>query len=255
MKYLISLIIRKVPRKYLQRFSHVVLRFFVLFYAGKRHTCNVCERSFRKLLPYGRINPRTNALCPNCLSLERHRLMWLYLQQKTNFFSAPLKLLHIAPEICFIKKFKSMDNLEYTTADLESPLADVHMDVHHMPFDNNTFDVVFCNHVMEHVTDDIKAMKEILRVLTPGGWAIIQSPQDDKLEVTFEDPTIATPEDREKAYGQSDHLRTYGRDYAKRLATAGFEVLADRFVYNLPKDIKQKHALPEDEIIYYCMKK
>lgn len=181
--------------------------------------------------------------------------MWLYLQEKTDFFTEKHKLLHIAPEICFIKIFKAMENLEYLTADLESPLADVQMDIHQMPFDNNTFDVVFCNHVMEHLEDDIKAMKEIHRVLMPGGWAIIQSPLNFSLDITFEDSTLVTPQEREKAHGQSDHMRTYGKDYGKRLSSAGFEVLADHFVKNIPEDIKKKFALPPDEIIYFCMKK
>jgi SAM-dependent methyltransferase len=255
MKHIISFIIRKVPRKYLQLFSHLVLKVLKVFYRGSGYTCNVCGKSFRKFLPYGRINPRSNALCPNCLALERHRLMWLYLQEKTDFFTIKHKLLHIAPEICFIDKFKSMKNLEYTTADLESPLADVQMDIHHMPFDSNSFDVVFCNHVMEHLENDIQAMKEIRRVLVTGGWAIIQSPQDFTLENTYEDASIVSPKDREKAYGQDDHMRTYGMDYGKRLSSAGFEVLADNFVKNLPGETVKKHALPPDEIIYFCKKK
>jgi hypothetical protein len=255
MKKLISLIIRYVPRKYLQLFSHIILKFIVIFYRGSNYTCNICEKSFREFLPYGRINPRSNALCPNCLALERHRLMWLYLKEKTDFFMGQHKVLHIAPEICFIDKFKSMNHLNYLTADLESPLADVQMDIHQMPFDNNTFDVVFCNHVMEHLEDDIKAMKEIRRVLTPGGWAIIQSPQDLSLETTYEDPSITTPKGREKAYGQNDHMRTYGKDYGKRLSMAGFEVFADHFVKNVPEEVKKKYALPPDEIIYFCKKK
>jgi SAM-dependent methyltransferase len=148
-----------------------------------------------------------------------------------------------------------MEHLQYVTADLESPLADVQMDIHHMPFDNNTFDVVFCNHVMEHLEDDIKAMIEIHRVLAPGGWAIVQSPQDLSLETTYEDPSITSGKEREKAFGQSDHLRIYGRDYGKKLSAAGFEVLADQFVKNLPDEVRKKHALPIDEIIYFCKKK
>jgi len=104
--------------------------------------------------------------------------MWLYLQQKTNFFTANLKVLHVAPELCFIKRFEAMPNLDYITADIESPLAKVKMDLHDIPFEQGTFDVAFCNHVMEHVTDDIQCMKELYRVLKPGGWAIIQSSMD-----------------------------------------------------------------------------
>lgn len=252
MKSLISFIIRKVPRKYLQLFSHHLLKVVSIFMRGNKVTCPVCEISYRKFLPYGRLNPRENALCPDSLSLERHRLMWLYLKDKTDFFTADLKVLHIAPEICFIDKFKAMSNLDYTTADLESPLAEVKMDVHDIPFDDHTFDVVFCNHVMEHVTDDIRSMSEINRVLKKGGWAIIQSPQDYSREETLEDPTITDPKERERIYWQSDHLRLFGLDYGKRLEKAGFKVTEDRYVMELPKETVNQYALPANEIIYFC---
>lgn len=174
---------------------------------------------------------------------------------KKNEFLYPIpKLLHIAPELCFIKTFKELPNIDYTTADLESPLADVKMDVHCIPFENQSFDVVFCNHVMEHVDDDILAMKEIYRVLRPGGWAIIQSPQDFTWEETLEDPSITDPKVRERVYWQKDHVRLYGLDYGRRLASAGFEVREDRFVMEMPEDKVKRYALPPQEIIYFCAK-
>lgn len=254
MKRLISLTLRYIPRKYLQYVSHYFLRVVSLFMRGNNVECPICEISYRKFLPYGRLNPRPNALCPDSLSLERHRLMWLYLRDRTDFFNKPHKLLHIAPELCFIKHFKGMDNLDYTTADIESPLADVKMDVHDIPFNDNTFDVVFCNHVMEHVDDDIKAMSEIHRVLKPGGWAIIQSPQDYSREETLEDPTITDPKERERIYWQNDHVRLFGMDYGKRLEKAGFQVTEDRYVMELAEDVVKKYALPPKEIIYFCAK-
>ncbi|WP_286746786.1 class I SAM-dependent methyltransferase [Roseivirga sp. UBA1976] len=254
MKKLISLTLRFVPRRYLQYFSHYILRFVSLFMRGNNVECPICEIKYRKFLPYGRLNPRPNALCPDSLSLERHRLMWLYLKERTSFFNAPHKLLHIAPELCFIDRFKSMENLDYTTADLESPLADVKMDVHDIPFEDNTFDVVFCNHVMEHVEDDIKAMSEIYRVLKKGGWAIIQSPQDYSRSTTLEDPNITDPKEREKVYWQADHVRLYGLDYGQRLQKAGFTVKEDRFVMELPNEMVRRYALPANEIIYFCAK-
>jgi SAM-dependent methyltransferase len=206
-------------------------------------------------MPYGRKPPRENALCPNCLSLERHRLLWLYLQEKSNLFTDKLDFLHIAPELCFIHRFEKLDNLNYTTADLESPLAKVKMDIHHMPFNDNIFDAVMCNHVLEHVENDIMAMKEIYRVLKPGGWAILQVPFMGKnLQTTFEDPSLSTPQEREKVYGQRDHLRIYGQDYPQRLSKAGFRVSEDKFVKNLSKEEIRKYVLPPDEIIYLCEK-
>lgn len=180
--------------------------------------------------------------------------MWLYLKNKTNFFSADLKVLHIAPEICFIDIFKGMKNLDYTTADLESPLAEVKMDVHDIPFEDHVFDVVFCNHVMEHVEDDLKAMSEIHRVLKKGGWAIIQSPQDYNRAETLEDPRITDPKERERVYWQSDHLRLFGMDYGKRLERAGFQVTEDNYVMELSEKTINHYALPANEIIYFCKK-
>lgn len=254
MKRLISLVIRKIPRKYLQLVSPFALKIISVFYIGNKVECPVCSHKYKKFLPYGRINPRENALCPSCLALERHRLMWLYLKEKTNFFTANLKVLHIAPEHCFIHRFEQMKNLDYITADIESPLAKIKMDVHKIPFDDNTFDVAFCNHVMEHVEDDIKAMGEIRRVLKPGGWAIIQSPIDFGLTVTYEDPSIKSPEAREKAYGQSDHVRTYGKDYSKRLERSSFKVKEENYVLELEPEKVKRYALPIEETIYLNIK-
>jgi SAM-dependent methyltransferase len=253
MKKIISFVIRKVPRKYLQIVSPLALKVLGLFYMGNKVECPISGDTYRKFLPYGRI-PRPNALSPGSQSLERHRLMWLYLKEKTNFFTDNLKVLHIAPEHCFIERFEKMKNLDYITADIESPLAKIKMDVHKIPFDENTFNVVFCNHVMEHVENDIQAMKEIYRVMKPGGWAIIQSPIDTSIEKTFEDPTITSPSEREKIYGQNDHARLYGRDYADRLRSAGFTVKEDTYVMELDKEKVERYALPLNEIIYLCKK-
>ncbi len=255
MKQLVRFFIRFVPRKYLQKFGIGALRVVAVFYRGNQVQCPISGKTYRKFLPYGRIKPRENALCPDSLSLERHRLLWLYLQRKTNFFQAPLKVLHIAPEICFLKKFENLSNLqEYVTADLESPWAKVKMDIHQMPFADNSFDVVFCNHVLEHVTDDLQALREIYRVLQKGGWAILQSPLDWNLPQTYEDKSITSPKEREKAFGQSDHLRLYGGDYAERIASVGFRVVADDFVKTLPAEEIKRYALDMNEIIFVAYK-
>lgn len=244
MKDVISWVLRHIPRKYLQLVSHIGVRVLAIFYSGKGVQCSVCDSEFRKFLPYGRAG-RDNALCPNCLALERHRLMYLYLQRKTNFFKDNLKLLHVAPEYCFIDRFERLKNIDYITADIESPLAKVKMDIHQIPFDANTFDVAFCNHVMEHVDDDIKAMSELHRVLKPGGWAIIQSPQDWSRATTFEDSSITDPKERERLFWQDDHVRLFGRDYGQRLEKGGFNVTEDRFVMDelTPEEVK-RFALP-----------
>lgn len=256
MKSIISLVLRYIPRPYLQLVGHWAARGLSIFYIGNKVECPVCNSKYRKFLPYGRnTSSRENALCPSCLSLERHRLMALYMKRKTNFYTANLKVLHVAPEYCFIDRFEQMKNLDYITADIESPLAKVKMDIHQIPFPENTFDVAICNHVMEHVDDYILAMSELYRVLKPGGWALIQSPQDMKYEVTYEDPTITDPKEREIHFLQNDHLRLFGRNYGRELEKGGFKVTEDRFVMDeLSKAEVQRYSLPGEEIVYFCQK-
>ena len=189
------------------------------------------------------------------MSLERHRLMWLFLKEKTNFFNEKLKFLHIAPEYCFIKLFKKMKNLDYITGDLISPWADIKMDVHDIPFKENTFDVVICNHVLEHVEDDKKVMSEFYRVMKPGGWGIFQVPINTESKHTLEDKSITDPKEREKVYWQSDHVRLYGLDYAAKLTNAGFKVTESNFINELDPSLVERYALPKGEIIYFCEKK
>ena len=227
-----------------------------LFYAGNKVECPVCGSRFRKFLPYGRLKSRPNALCPKCMSLERHRLIWLYLKDRTSFFDQSFDFLHIAPEACYIRRFEKLHGERYITADLESPLAKVKMDIHEMPFEDNSMDAVMCNHVLEHVADDKKAMKEIIRVLKPGGWAILQVPFFYPLpDTTLEDPSVVTPEEREIMYGQNDHLRKYGKDYGNRLASAGFTVKEEPFLEEFDADKKYRFGLPGKEVIYFCTKK
>ena len=256
MKRLIAFLIRYIPRKYLQRISGPGLKIAGIFLRGNNVTCPICSKSYRKFLPYGRINPRPNALCPNCLSLERHRLMWLYLQQRTNFFAGKRAVLHIAPEACFIKRFEKLHRDTYITADIESPLAKVKMDIHHIPFKENTFDAVLCNHVLEHVDNDIVAMKEICRVLKPGAFAILQipffAPVPDK---TFSDPSITDAGVREKIFGQDDHVRRYGKDYPQRIEQAGLKAVEDDFVNTLTEEQRRRYGLVKGEIIYRAEKR
>jgi SAM-dependent methyltransferase len=252
---IIAFLTRFVPRKYLQLFSGVGLKFLGLIYAGNAVECVVCGKHYKKFLPYGRLKSRPNALCPNCLSLERHRLIWLYLKEKTNFFQTQLSVLHIAPEHCFMKAFEQQHGAGYITADIESPLAKVKMDIHDMPFPENQFDVVLCNHVLEHVDDDLKAINEIKRVLKPNGWAILLVPFFNPIpEETFADNTITDPRERERIFGQSDHVRKYGKDYAKRLAQSGMVVEEENFAFSIDADTKFRLGL-SPEIIYRVIKK
>lgn len=251
MKKLIAFVIRFIPRKYLQHFTGVGLKMLGLFYAGNQVQCPICEKTYRQFLPYGRINPRPNALCPNCLSLERHRLIWLYLTAKTDFFSKRLHVLHIAPEPCFMSRFEKQHGETYITADIESPLAKVKMDIHQIPFEENRFDVVLCNHVLEHVANDIKAMSEIRRVLKPGGWAILQVPFFSPVpETTLEDSSITDPRERERVFGQDDHVRKFGKDYTSRISSAGLQPEASMFASDLGRDIIVRFGVEPKEVLY-----
>ena len=220
------------------------------WYRGNTYECNVCGSKYRKLLPYGYVNVRENALCPNCLSLERHRLIWLYIQKETEFFKKEQKVLHIAPEQCFLERFKTMKNLDYTTADMESPIADVKCDVQKMPFDEDSFDFVFCNHVLEHVEDDTRAMSEILRVMKKGGKAILLVPMDFSREETFEDPSITDHKERNRIFGQYDHIRVYGKDYPDRLKKVGFVIPEENFIDKVDMETRTRFCLPPEEFMY-----
>ena len=255
MKKLIALFTNIFPRQTLIRFSWLFSFLIRPFYIGNKVECPVCGKHFRKFLPYGYGKAMDNRLCPNCLSLERHRLIWLYLKQRSNFFTAPLKVLHFAPEQPFLKRFKALKNLDYTTADLDSPIADLHLDVTNIDLPDNQYDVVICNHVLEHVNDVNKAFTEIKRILKPGGWAILMVPINPNVD-TWEDPSITDPEERKRCFGQYDHVRQFGRDYAQVLEKAGFKVDADRIYYDLTEDQRQRMRLarPGEELIYRVIK-
>lgn len=226
-----------------------------LFYKGNQFTDPIDGKSYRKFLPYGYGKQRENALSPGTLSLERHRQMWLYLKNETDFFTANLKVLHIAPEQEFLRRFKKMNNLSYTSADLFSPIVDVKADVLDLPFENESFDVIICNHVLEHIVDDRKAMSELYRVMKTGGWGIFQVPMKNSLEKTYEDFSITDPKERQKHFGQYDHVRWYGMDYFDRLKSVGFEVEANFYSQKFSDDEIKKYGLNRNEILPVVHKK
>lgn len=249
-----KLILNTIPRSLLIRVSYWVRPILVLFYKGNRYTDPIDGKSYRKFLPYGYEIQRPNVLAPGTLSLERHRLLWLYLKNETNFFTAPKKVLHIAPEQAFYKRFKQQKNLDYLTADLNSPLADVKADITKLPFENNQFDVVFCNHVLEHVMNDKKAMQELYRVLKKGGLGIFQIPQDVNRKNTYEDLNITSPKERAKHFGQYDHVRVYGLDYFDKLRKVGFKVSEIDYSKNISTALFEKYRLAKGEILPICVK-
>lgn len=254
MSNLFKLALNSIPRPILIRCSYLVRPFLKIYLKGNRYTDPIDGSSFRKFLAYGYENQRENVLSPSTLSLERHRLLWLYLKNETDFFSRKQKVLHFAPEQAFYKRFRNLSNLNYTTTDLNSPLADVKADICNLPFGNNSFDFVLCNHVLEHISDDTKAMQEIYRILNPGGTAILQIPQDLNRAVTFQDDSITDPKERAKIFGQYDHVRIYGRDYFDKLRAIGFKVEEVDYTSKLSAAEIDKYRLAKGEIIPVCRK-
>lgn len=253
-KKVFKTILNTIPRPLLIRASYFVRPVLAFALKGNEFTDPIDGKSFRTFLPYGYGTQRNNVLSPSTLSLERHRLLWLYLQNETDFFKKPLKVLHFAPEQAFYSRFKKQINLDYTTTDLESPLADVKANICNLPFKDDSFDVVLCNHVLEHIPDDTKAMNELYRVLKPGGMAVLQIPQDLNRAVTFEDDTITDKKERARIFGQYDHVRIYGRDYFDKLRTVGFKVSQVDYTKQLTQQQITKYCLAAGEIIPVCYK-
>lgn len=231
-----------------------------------RVECPFCQRNFRKLLPYGLDAPvfmvkhivgggyRLNAQCPRCYSLDRERFLYLFLRDKSDLFNknkaSGWRVLHLAPERNLQKVLKAYSHLNYISADLTSPRAMVKMDITEMGFLDNTFDVIICSHVLEHIPDDIKAMYELFRILKPRGWAIVLTPISLSLEKTYEDASITGPKERENAFGQYDHVRIYARDFKDRLGKAGFHVE----VFHYDEDTTKKYGLFPGGDLFICVK-
>lgn len=251
---LFKLVLNTIPRPLLIKLSYIARPFLQLSLKGNKYQDPIDGRSFRKFLPYGYENQRENVLSPSTLSLERHRLLWLYLERETGFFKDKLKVLHFAPEQAFYNRFKKLKNLDYTTTDLNSPLADVKADITKLPFADNSYDFILCNHVLEHIPDDTKAMKELYRILRPGGTAILQIPQDLSRENTFEDNSITSKTERARIFGQYDHVRVYGRDYFNKLRQIGFKVEEVDYTTTLPAEDIDKYRIAKGEIIPVCRK-
>jgi len=256
MKKVFKFILNTIPRPLLIRISYLVRPVLAFFLKGNTFVDPIDGKKFSSFLPYGYGSQRNNVLSPSTLSLERHRLLWLYLKRNTDFFTNTenKKILHFAPEQCFYKRFRAQQNIQYITTDLLSPLADVKADICNLPFEDNSYDIIFCNHVLEHIPDDTKAMQELFRILKPKGMAILQIPQELDRETTFEDNTIIDKSERAKIFGQYDHVRIYGRDYFNKLRSIGFTVEEEDFTSSLSDNEVVKYSLAKGEILPVCFK-
>lgn len=242
-----------------------------IYYKGGLFYCPYCNHSFRAFLPGGSNIPvlfdkqvigagyRQNDVCPRCYSLDRDRLVYLFLHDKTNVFTAPLKIFHVAPEGCIRALLNGLPNLTYIAGVkyLEGYYYERQtnlLDITNIPYNDEAFDVIICNHVLEHIEDDKLAMRELYRVLKPGGMAILQVPISNVLTTTYEDPAIVKPEDREKAFGQFDHVRIYGQDYQTRLENTGFTVRPYSPYENKTQEELKKFAVNPAEKLFVAYK-
>jgi hypothetical protein len=241
-----------------------------LYFVGNRYYCNCCNSCIRHFNPGGSTEPVIQDLqiigagyhnadyCPVCKATSRDRLVWLYLHDKLKTAEF-LSILHIAPEKQLSYLLRKIKNADYRCGDINPSRYQYYapaeyIDLCAIKYNANTFDLVICNHVLEHIPDDRKAMEEIFRVLKPGGSAILQVPVSMVLDHTYEDPTMISESQRAKAYGQKDHVRIYGKDYPERLKEAGFEVKKISTAGNHAVGRLKKISIDKKEILFVCYK-
>jgi SAM-dependent methyltransferase len=253
----------KIPRE-------VKLCILSILNYGNGFYCNCCNNKIKKFRPGGKKIPlfdkirvigagyHENDYCPVCKSSYRTRIVKLYLDY-IGILGKNIRVLHIAPEAQLAFILSKMPNIEYIAGDAAPELYSyyiysIRVDLTSLKFDNNLFDLVICNHVLEHIPDDRQAMKELYRVLKPGGLAILQVPISYSIDHTIEDHTITSEEERLKNFGQKDHVRIYGPDYFKRLENTGFKTeIFNPFTIKSFGDIS-KLALDPDERIFIAIK-
>jgi SAM-dependent methyltransferase len=223
-----------------------------IYWFGLRYQCSVCGWRLRDFRAFS-VDPSFREMCFRCGSLARHRFIWLFLKNKTDLFTKHLKVLHFAAEQCFRERLETLQNLNYLTADIQSGRQEV-LDLMDIRKPDATYDVVLCIHVLEHVEDDAKAMRELYRVMKPGGWAILNPCMDLSMEKTLEDPTVTSPEERRRLFHQEDHYRVYGRDLKDRLEKAGFVVDMIPYMDELPIRIQKLYSLTTPGTIIFCQK-
>jgi SAM-dependent methyltransferase len=226
-------------------------RLRLLIYRGDRVECPCCGGRFSRFMPG--LSHRATRVCPRCGAQERHRALWLWMRERTDLFVREISILHWAPEYALQRSLSQLPNAAYVSADLEGHEAMQHMDITDVPFKDDAFDLIVCVHVLEHVPDDRRAMREMVRVLRPGGMALLLVPIVLE-QPTLEDPAIDTPEERKRHYWQADHVRLYGGDFRDRLAEEGFSVEVDEWIRTLDQPKLDRFGLFPLEDIYVCRK-
>ena len=230
----------------------LVLR--ALLFLGSKYTCPCCGWKMRAFATSGTsFRQRALSYCPRCNAKARHRRIWLFMEEQTNLFSERLRLLEIAPKFSLARRFTKIPTIDYVAGDLHKhPNRNIRLDVRSLPFLTESCDALLCVHVLEEVAEDRQAMDEMYRVLKPGGWALVSVPTNMDAK-TYEDPSIVLPDERERAFGEPDHVRVYGYDLADRLRCSGFEVSLN-MASDVPNKKQRQYGLRNNENLFYCRK-
>ena len=216
-----------VPKKTLFRIEPSLRTVFAMLQTGKNHTCTICSFNAKK---WTKISNNDN-LCPKCGSLSRDRRLWKLLNEK--YLQENKSVLDFSPSRSLFRKWKKTKTVDYTASDLSGDfIADVQFDITNISKPDESYDLIICYHILEHVIEDVKAMKELYRILKPNGTIIIQTPfKDGKI---YEDYSIQSETERLKHFGQEDHVRIYSVDgLKKRLESIGFDIIVNQFEENI----------------------
>ena len=216
---------------------------------GDAVECPLCGGRFDAFKPAWN---RANAICWRCGAHERHRATWLFLQGRPALLGDARSLLHFAPEYALERRLRELGGLRYVTGDLDPALGELELDLTALELPDGAFDAILCSHVLEHVPDDARAMRELRRIVAPGGWALVMVPIDHGRATTYEDPSIVTPEARRDAFWQEDHVRLYAPDVADRLSAAGFRVERVQAGVALGLETVLRHGLLAGEELHLC---
>ncbi len=260
-----------IPFKIGKKIRGIWQRTQAVYYYGNKYECPFCGNTFRKMLPGGYDLPvikekqiigagrRANCICPRCYSTDRDRLIYLYLKNSSSIFTNQLDVIHIAPSGSLVALFSSLKNINYQSGVKYHEgfyySKDITLiDITKLSFKDQSFDVIFCNHVLEHIHDDRKAMSELYRILRPGGWAILQVPISNILDKTYEDPNITGSKEREVYFGQFDHVRIYGKDYTNRLEESGFKIQEVKPAIEWKENNIDKYAINKEEVLFIASK-
>jgi SAM-dependent methyltransferase len=221
----------------------------VLRNRGAEVLCPVCGRQFARFKDDWN---RSNALCWRCGSHERHRAQWLLFERRPELLAGARSLLHFAPEWALRQHLERLGHLDYVTTDLDQPGVDLHVDLMALELADGSFDAVICSHVLEHVADDLVAMRELRRITAPGGWCLVMVPLDLGRASTYEDASVTLRAERQRAFWQHDHVRLYAPDIAERLAAAGFEVEPIRPREEFGQSLVERCRILDADQIFLC---